>query len=119
MKVNINRNENVIDIKIIGKYDIEELLFFSTLFTDEINKKPPVIALDLGEMTYIDSSGIGSLIRYMNVSLKENINFLCYNLNKNIENIFEISKLDQFITILSDADFKKKYYNYLVTNKKQ
>ena len=109
MKVNINSNENFVDIKIKGKYDIEELLFFSTLFTDEISKKPPVIALDLMELTYIDSSGIGSLIRYMNMAGEENIVFLCYNLNKNIENIFKISKLDQFIPILSIEDFKKKY----------
>jgi anti-anti-sigma factor len=109
MKIDINRNENIVNIKLIGKYDIEELLFFSTLFNDEINKKPEVIALDLADLTYIDSSAIGSLIRYMNKAVKENVNFLCYNLNKNIENIFRISKLDQFLPIMSNQDFQKKY----------
>jgi anti-sigma B factor antagonist len=109
MKINIIRNEQLVAIKIIGKYDIEELFFFGSIFNDEISKRPPVIALDLSELTYIDSSGIGSLIRYMNMSTKENIDFLCYNLNKNIENIFKISKLDKFITILSDEDFRRKY----------
>jgi len=109
MKIDINRNENIVNIKLIGKYDIEELLFFSTLFTDEISKRPPVIALDLADLTYIDSSGIGSLIRYMNMAIKENIDFLCYNVNKNIENIFKMSKLDQFLPILSNEDFQRKY----------
>ncbi len=89
----------------------------STLFTDEISKKPPVIALDLAELSYIDSSGIGSLIRYMNMATKENINFLCYNLNKNIENIFKISKLDHFLPILSNEAFQKKYYNLCIATK--
>ena len=111
MKIDIVRNDNVVNIKLIGKYDIEELLFFSTLFTDEISKKPKVIALDLEELSYIDSSGIGSLIRYMNMSAKENIEFLCYNLSDNIENIFKISKLDRFLTILSQDAFRKKYFN--------
>ena len=111
MKIDIDRNENVVKIKLIGKYDIEELLFFSTLFTDEISKKPTVIALDLAELSYIDSSGIGSLIRYMNMASRENINFLCYNLNKNIENVFKISKLDQFLPILSNEAFQKKYFS--------
>ena len=109
MKIDIQRDENIVTIKLIGKYDIEELLFFSTVFSDEISKKPPVIALNLGNLTYIDSSGIGSLIRYMNIATKENIDFLCYNLNKNIENIFKTSKLDQFLQILSNEDFHKKY----------
>ena len=61
MKIDIHRDENIVKIKLIGKYDIEELLFFSTVFSDEINKKPEVIALDLEELTYIDSSGIGFL----------------------------------------------------------
>jgi anti-anti-sigma factor len=117
MKIDINRNEKLVNIKLIGKYDIEELLFFSTLFTDEISKKPPVIALDLADLSYIDSSGIGSLIRYMNMATKENIYFLCYNLNKNIENVFKISKLDQFLPILSNEAFQKKYYNLYVASK--
>jgi anti-sigma B factor antagonist len=117
MKININRNDNLVNIKLIGKYDIEELLFFSTLFNDEINKKPGVIALDMAELTYIDSSAIGSLIRYMNKALKENVDFLCYNLNKNIENIFKISKLDQFLPIMSDHDFHQKYEYIFVAHK--
>ncbi len=117
MKIDINRNENIVNIKLIGKYDIEELLFFSTLFNDEINKKPEVIALDLADLTYIDSSAIGSLIRYMNKAINENIDFLCYNLNKNIENIFKISKLDQFLPILSSEDFRKKYEAACSVNK--
>ena len=115
MKIDINREEEIVDIKLIGKYDLEELLFFSTIFSDEISKKPPVIALNLAELTYIDSSGIGSLIRYMNMAIKENIDFLCYNLNKNIENIFKISKLDQFLQILSKEDFQKKYETIIHT----
>lgn len=117
MKIDINRNEKLVNIKLIGKYDIEELLFFSTLFTDEISKKPPVIALDLADLSYIDSSGIGSLIRYMNMASKENIVFLCYNLNKNIENTFKISKLDQFLPILSNEAFQKKYYSFCIAHK--
>ena len=109
MKIDIRRDDNIVNIKLIGKYDIEELLFFSTVFSDEISKRPEIIALDLEELTYIDSSGIGSLIRYVNIALKENIEFICYNLNKNIENIFKISKLDQFLNILSNDDYQKKY----------
>ncbi len=109
MKIDINRDENVTYIKLIGKYDIEELLFFSTVFSDEIDKKPPAIGLNLESLTYIDSSGIGTLIRYMNMATKEKIDFFCYNLNENIENIFRISKLDQFLSILSVEDIQKKF----------
>jgi anti-anti-sigma factor len=116
MKIDIKRDENIVNIKLTGKYDLEELLFFNTVFSDEISKKPTVIAINLKELTYIDSSGIGSFIRYMNVASKENIDFLCYNLNTDIENIFKISKLDQFLHILSNDDYQKKYEMIYLNN---
>ncbi len=109
MRIDVKREENIVNIKLIGKYDLEESLFFNTVFSSEISRKPMVIALNLKDLTYIDSSGIGSLIRYMNIASNENIDFLCYDLNNNIEKIFRISKLDQFLPIMTDEDFNKKY----------
>ncbi len=108
MRININRNKNVVDIKLIGEYDIHEVHFFNSLFIDEIGNKPSIIALNLNEMTYIDSSAIGSLIRCMNMAIKDNIQFICYNLNERIGEIFRLARLERCFQILSEDEFQLK-----------
>lgn len=109
MRIAINNNKGLINIKLIGEYDLEEISFFSTVIADELNKKPSVIALNLGELFYIDSSGIGSLIRYMNMAIKGGTDFLCYNLSEKIDNTFKVAKLDQFMQILTEEEFLERY----------
>lgn len=105
MRININNNDGLVNIKLSGNYDIEEIYFFSSVFAEQLNNNPSIIALNLGELNYIDSSGIGSLIRCMNMAIKENIIFLCYNLNENIKKTFKIAKLEQCFPILSEEEF--------------
>lgn len=109
MRISIHRNKDLVDIRIIGEYDIHEVHFFNSLFIDELNNKPSVVALNLNEMTYIDSSAIGSLIRCLNMAMKEDIEFICYNLNQRIEEIFRLARLERSFQILSDTEFKEKY----------
>ncbi|MDY6969707.1 MAG: STAS domain-containing protein [Spirochaetota bacterium] len=111
MRIDIYNEESLVIIKLIGRYDIEEVYDFGTLLQDQINKDFEVIALNLSELSYIDSSGIGSLIRCMNTASRKGIDFICYNLNQNIENTFKLAKIDQFISIFTEETFKEKYIN--------
>ena len=109
MRIEINKEEDLRIIKLIGRYDIEEVHDFLLLFINQIDMNFPVIALNLSELSYIDSSGISSLIRCMNIAIKKRVDFLCYNLNKNMRSIFELTKIDQYLKILSEEEFLEKY----------
>ena len=109
MRIDIYNEDTLVIIKMIGRYDIEEVHDFGTLLQDQINKDFEVIALNLSELSYIDSSGIGSLIRCMNTATRKGVDFICYNLTQNIENTFKLAKIDQFISIFTEENFKKKY----------
>lgn len=109
MRIKIHKEEGLSIIKLIGRYDIEEVYDFDILFQNQIDMNVSVIALNLAELRYIDSSGIGSLIRSKNTAMKNGIEFLCYNLHKDIVYTFQLSKIDQFLTILSEDEFLNKY----------
>lgn len=109
MKIDIHTEEGLIIIKLAGKYKITEIYDFEKSFLGQMQKTPAVIALNLRDLTYIDSSGIGSLVRCLNLSLQNNMTFVCYEPNENIMNIFRLSKLDQFLNILTEGEFLKKY----------
>lgn len=109
MRIEIKKEEDLRIIKLIGRYDIEEVHDFLTLFINQINLNIPTIALNLSDLNYIDSSGISSLIRCMNIAVKNKVDFLCYNVHKNVQNIFELAKIDQYLKILSKEEFLNKY----------
>lgn len=88
-----------------GKYDISEILRFEALFKELLKEMPERIALNLNELEYIDSSGIGSLIRCMNFASHESVPFVCYDLNEKLYNLFKAAKLDQYMPLLTIHEF--------------
>jgi len=109
MQIDVHKEGPLIIFTLNGRYDISEVHNFETVYRHHIDDNPKVIALNLKDLKYIDSSGIGSLVRCMNLALKNNIEFICYDINENVESIFKIAKLDQFISILTKDEFLKKY----------
>jgi anti-sigma B factor antagonist len=88
-----------------GKYDISEIMRFEAQFKDAMKEYPDRIALNLNDLDYIDSSGIGSLIRCMNIAEHDNISFVCYDLSDIMISMFRAAKLDQYLPILTIAEF--------------
>ena len=108
MRIETHREERLIIIKLIGRYDIEEVHDFVIMFRQQINMNLDIIALNLSELNYIDSSGIGSFIRCKNTATRNRVQFICYDLHKNIASIFKLAKVDQFLDILSEDEFIQK-----------
>lgn len=109
MKIDVHSDERVIVVKIIGDYNIEGMHTFSTIIMNEIRKKPPAIALDFTGLVYIDSSGIGSIMRYMNMAKKDGVDFFCFGLNEDIGHIFMLTKLDQVLKVFTVEEFYMRY----------
>ncbi len=109
MEMNLS---NLGDVKIIGltgKFDIESTEEFEDKFQKELQSKPPAIAIDMTKLDYIDSSGIGALIKSLN-SIKNNKGILIlFGLKSMILNIFKLAKLDLFFQIMTTEAFHAKY----------
>ena len=92
-----------------GSFDIAEVSTFEMRFKSLLKQHPKNIALHLKDLLYIDSSGIGSLIRCMNYAMRENSHLVCYDLSDSIRMVFDMTHLAQFIEVLNENDFVTKY----------
>ncbi len=101
-------DERTVIIKLAGKFNIEEVLNFENACREYIEKKVPTMGLDLSELKYIDSSGIGSLIKTMNITKNNNVELVLLDLQPDIHNVFKIAYLDKFFTISGKAEFLEK-----------
>jgi anti-sigma B factor antagonist len=72
---------------------------------------PELIAIDCKEMTFVDSSAIGTFVKFLHNSMAHNIKFVFFDLNDSIARIFSKAKLNKIFTILSREDFDNLYMN--------
>ncbi len=82
------------------------------LIRDLLAKEKNRILLNLGEVTYIDSSGIGELVHAFTSVTRGGGELKLLNLTRNIHDQFEITKLATVFDIVADekaavASFKK------------
>ncbi len=86
-----------------GEIDLHVSPQIGTALNALIEKKPPLLLVDLSKVTYIDSSGLAVLIEAMqNVSGYGGKFALC-GLQEGVRPIFEIARLDQVFRIFPDT----------------
>lgn len=71
------------------------------------------IFIDLSEVAYIDSSGIGVLINTAKLIRKQKGDIVMANISDEIRNIFKVIKLEEFITSYNSEVEALKSFRYV------
>lgn len=100
---------NIIIMHIDGEFYIENIQKVEGIWSEQISKQPDVIALDCGKLEYIDSSAIGTLVKFLNSAMNKQIKLVFYDLSPSIGQIFRTARLNNFFTITTGAQFQKEY----------
>lgn len=69
-----------------------------------VAKRPPTLVVDLGKVTYLDSSGLAVLIEAMQAVQEYGGKFALARVQESVKHIFEIARLDQVFQIFPDVD---------------
>lgn len=109
MEVDSRKQGDIVIIKLDGKFNIEFIDRFDSVFRAHIIESPSLIAVSLQDIEYVDSSALGSLIKAMNFSKKSNIKFCIYDLSPNILTVFQLSYLDKYFEITTADELSKQY----------
>lgn len=66
--------------------------------------KPPAIVVDLAGVTYLDSSGLATLIEALQESAKYAGKFVLSGLRPEVRSVFELSRLDKVFEIYDSSE---------------
>lgn len=66
-------------------------------------QSPKRLVIDLGEVPYMDSSGVATLVEVLQVQKRMGGKLVLCNLQPKVLGIFEIARLDMLFTIVPDA----------------
>ena len=110
MEIIIEELLNVTVIILKGEFYVENVTKFDDLWHTLIEKRPRAIAINCKELVYIDSSAIGTLVKFLNTAMTHDISLQFFDLNSSIQNIFKTTRLDKFFTITTREKLEKDFH---------
>jgi anti-sigma B factor antagonist len=103
MTTNIRQVGGVTIVDISGRIQLgEESAALRDLVYDLLSKGHKKILFNLGDVTYIDSSGLGNLVSAFSSVGKQGGELKLLNLSKNLHNVMQMTRLYTVFDIIDD-----------------
>ena len=100
MDIEIKDNSDMLSTFILkGEFDIYNTVIFKKQINERIEKGTRYIICDLTRVSYIDSSGIGSLMVCLSSLKKVEGRFMLVGVKDAVKKVFEITKMISFFEI--------------------
>jgi anti-sigma B factor antagonist len=92
------RNNLVIDIQ--GQVDLHTSPRMRSAILEGINRKDiSQVAVNLGGVSYIDSSGVATLVEGLQLARTRNCRFVLFGLRQGTKEVLELARLDRIFVI--------------------
>ena len=102
MKIKERTEKDVVIVEPSGDVDFYNSSVMRERFGDLIKQKRKAIVVNLARVTYIDSSGLATLIELMQKMHKYSGKLKLSGLNQTVKDTFEVSKLIDVFSIYPD-----------------
>ena len=104
MELKIRKNEEIYIIDVLGEMDLYNSYKLKELLMKMIEKKIEKFIINMEEVEYIDSSGIGALIYITSTIKKMNLHLSITNVRGSVKKVIELTKLSGFFPILPNLE---------------
>jgi len=98
-------------LKVCGEVDASNALDLDNEIEGLVLKDIKKILVDCSEMTYISSAGLGVFMSKIQDFKKKGIHFALFNVSSNVESVFDILGLNDFIQISDTIHDAKEAIN--------
>lgn len=106
--VNIDQKDNYVIVTISGEVDLYSSPKVRKNIIALTSQKIPIIILNLIDVTYMDSSGVATLVESLQIIEKYNGKLLLCGLNSMVREVFELSRLDTVFSIYENLNILKE-----------
>lgn len=102
IKLNIRNSENVRIIDCAGDVDLYSSTDLRETLLNQMQSGAPCILLNMTEVTYIDSSGIATLVEGLQMSRQTKTRFGLFGLKPNARSVLQLARLDKVFPTFND-----------------
>lgn len=104
MELNVRKSGEIYIIDVIGEMDLYNSFKLKELAAKMIEKEIKTFIINLEQVDYIDSSGIGALIYIYTTIKKMNLRLKITNVHGSVLKVIELTKLKGFFPIEDTVD---------------
>jgi len=113
IKISTRQVEDVTVIDVSGRITLgEETSALRQVIRDLINQGKKKIVLNLAEVSYIDSSGVGELVACYTVARNQGGELKLLNLTKKVHDLLQVTKLYTIFDIKDDEYMAVKSFDW-------
>lgn len=110
MEIEFTNRQNALEVILQGKLDVDSAdQLFTTLCNLNSHLNKQVFCINLGELSYIDSTGLGVLIKFLNEVKEAKRQLILFGAIGNIANVFKLARLDKFFNFQTVEFFDDTY----------
>jgi len=102
MSVKIETKNGLTVCHIEGEIDINSSPGIKKSFDKVLSSKAPKIIVNLSKVTYVDSSGLATLVEILKNMRSYGGRLRLTNLSSKVKSLFEITKLEKLFEIMTD-----------------
>ncbi|MBR7064893.1 MAG: anti-sigma factor antagonist [Treponema sp.] len=104
MELKIRKNGDVYIIDVNGEMDLYNSYKLKELVMKMLEKNVQYFVINLEQVDYIDSSGIGALIYICSTMKKQNLKLAIANIHGSVKKVIELTKLTGYFPIAATID---------------
>ena len=104
MEIKTRERFSIFVIDVIGDMDLYSSFRLKELVDKLTNENVRKFIINLDEVAYIDSSGVGSLIYINSLCKKKDINFKIVNVKGTVKRVIELTKLLGYLPIANSEE---------------
>ncbi len=102
MKVQIRNADNISIIDCAGDVDLYSSTHLREVLLNQIKSGIPSVLVNMTEVSYIDSSGIATLVEGLQLSRQSKTRFGLFGLRSNARSVLELARLHKVFNIFVD-----------------
>jgi len=110
-EVEINQKGKVVIITLPKYFYIGNIIEVEQSWENILKKEPSVIGFDCQKLEFIDSSAIGTLVKFFNSSVKNNIEMYVFGLKSELIKIFDTTKINRVMSVINKTEFEERFLN--------
>ncbi|MDR2181043.1 MAG: anti-sigma factor antagonist [Treponema sp.] len=104
MELKIRKNNEIYIIDIVGEMDLYNSYKLKELLMKMIEKKIERFIVNMDDVEYIDSSGIGALIYITSTVKKLSLHLVITNIHGSVKKVIELTKLSNFFPTAANLE---------------
>ncbi len=104
IEVVIENRDGASIVRPLGDVDLQRSPVLREQLKAVSDKRPKKLVVDLSEVSYMDSSGVATLVEAMQLARRGNYPLVLCALQDRVKSIFEIARLETVFQIAPDLD---------------